>query len=66
LTSPEGIALSNTNIRRRVWGPAVAAVGLEGVHIHDLRHTGNQFTAMRVRIPGNSWSGWCTIASAPR
>ena len=23
----------------------VAAVGLEGVHIHDLRHTGNQFTA---------------------
>ena len=26
-------------------GPALAAVGLEGVHIHDLRHTGNQFTA---------------------
>jgi integrase len=44
-TSPEGTALSNTNFRRRVWGPAVAAVGLEGVHIHDLRHTGNQFTA---------------------
>jgi integrase len=40
-TSPEGTALSNTNFRRRVWGPAVAAVGLEGVHIHDLRHTGN-------------------------
>ena len=44
-TSPEGTALSNTNFRRRVWVPAVAAVGLEGVHIHDLRHTGNQFTA---------------------
>jgi integrase len=44
-TSPEGTALSSTNFRRRVWGPAVAAVGLEGVHIHDLRHTGNQFTA---------------------
>jgi integrase len=44
-TSPAGAALSNTNFRRRVWGPAVAAVGLEGVHIHDLRHTGNQFTA---------------------
>jgi len=44
-TSPEGTALSNTNFRRRVWGPALAAVGLEGVHIHDLRHTGNQFTA---------------------
>ena len=44
-TSPEGTALSNTNFRRRVWVPALAAVGLEGVHIHDLRHTGNQFTA---------------------
>ena len=44
-TSAEGMALSNTNFRRRVWGPALAAVGLEGVHIHDLRHTGNQFTA---------------------
>jgi integrase len=41
----EGAALSNTNFRRRVWVPALAAVGLEGVHIHDLRHTGNQFTA---------------------
>ncbi|HUC23931.1 MAG TPA: tyrosine-type recombinase/integrase [Streptosporangiaceae bacterium] len=44
-TSPEGFALSNSNFRRRVWAPALAAVGLEGVHIHDLRHTGNQFTA---------------------
>ena len=34
-TSPEGTALSNTNFRRRVWGPAVAAVGLEGVLGHD-------------------------------
>jgi integrase len=37
--------LSNTNFRRRVWVPALAAVGLEGIHIHDLCHTGNQFTA---------------------
>jgi integrase len=44
-TSPEGTALSNTNFRRRVWVPALAAIGLVGVHIHDLRHTGNQFTA---------------------
>jgi len=40
-TSPEGTALSNTNFRRRVWGPALAAVGLEGVHIHDLRRQGD-------------------------
>jgi integrase len=44
-TSPEGTALSNTNFRRRVWLPALAAVGLAEIHIHDLRHTGNQFTA---------------------
>ena len=25
--------------------PALKAVGLEGVHLHDLRHTGNQFSA---------------------
>jgi len=29
----------------RAWPLALAAVGLEGVHIHDLRHTGNKFTA---------------------
>jgi len=44
-TSPEGTALSNSNFRRRVWLPALAAVGLSAIHIHDLRHTGNQFTA---------------------
>jgi integrase len=44
-TSAEGTALSNTNFRRRVWVPALAATGLAGVHIHDLRHAGNQFTA---------------------
>ena len=27
-----------------MWGPALAAVSLEDVHIHDLRHTGNQFS----------------------
>jgi integrase len=26
-------------------GPALAAVSLDDVHIHDLRHTGNQFSA---------------------
>jgi hypothetical protein len=32
-------------VRRRVWVPALAVVGLEGIHFHDLRHTGNQLTA---------------------
>jgi integrase len=44
-TSPAGLALVNSNFRRRVWLPALAAVGLAEVHIHDLRHTGTQFTA---------------------
>jgi integrase len=37
--------LAHSNFRRCVWLPALAAVGLEGIHLHDLRHTGNQLTA---------------------
>ena len=44
-TSPEGLPLRYSNFYRRTWMPAVAAVGLDGVHFHDLRHTGNQFSA---------------------
>jgi integrase len=40
-----GSPLSHSNFRNRVWLPALAAVGLEGIHLHDLRHTGNQLTA---------------------
>ena len=43
--SSTGTPLSHSNFRRRVWLPALATVGLEGVHVHDLRHTGNQLTA---------------------
>ena len=43
--SSTGSPLAHSNFRRRVWLPALAAVGLEGVHLHDLRHTGNQLTA---------------------
>jgi integrase len=42
--SSTGTPLSHSNFRRRVWLPALATVGLEGVHVHDLRHTGNQLT----------------------
>jgi integrase len=44
-SSSTGSPLSHSNFRRRAWLPALAAVGLEGVHFHDLRHTGNQLTA---------------------
>jgi integrase len=40
-----GSPLAHSNFRSRVWLPALAAVGLEGVHLHDLRDTGNQLTA---------------------
>jgi integrase len=40
-----GTPLAHSNFRRRVWLPALAAIGLEGIHFHDLRHTGNQLTA---------------------
>jgi integrase len=44
-TSPEGAPLRHSNFYRRAWMPALKAVALEGVHLHDLRHTGNQLTA---------------------
>ena len=44
-SSSNGSPLSHSNFRQRVWLPALTAVGLEGVHLHDLRHTGNQLTA---------------------
>ena len=43
--SSTGSPLSHSNFRQRIWLPGLAAVGLEGVHLHDLRHTGNQLTA---------------------
>ena len=44
-TSPTGLPLRHGNFRRRVWLPALKAAGLSAIHFHDLRHTGNTFTA---------------------
>ena len=44
-TSPGGKPLRQSTFRRRVWAPALASVGLSGVHFHDLRHTGNTLSA---------------------
>jgi integrase len=44
-TSPDGKPLRHSNFYRRVWMPALVATSLAGTHFHDLRHTGNQFTA---------------------
>jgi integrase len=39
LTTPGGAVLRDTNWSNRVWRPAVARAGLDGVRPHDLRHT---------------------------
>ena len=44
-TSAEGGALRRSNFRTRVWLPATKAAGVEGLHFHDLPHTGNTLAA---------------------
>jgi integrase len=44
-TSPGGQLLRHSSFRNRVWIPAVAVTGLEGIHFHDLRHAGNHLVA---------------------
>jgi len=39
------LPLRHSNFYRRVWMPALTVLGLVGVHIQDLRHAGNHFTA---------------------
>jgi integrase len=38
-TAPQGGPLRLTVFRTRVWRPATSAAGLDGLRIHDLRHT---------------------------
>jgi integrase len=38
-TSPQGGPLRVTGFRYRIWRPATTAASLEGLRIHDLRHT---------------------------
>jgi integrase len=38
-TAPEGGPLRRSNYRHKVWLPAIARAGLDGLRFHDLRHT---------------------------
>jgi integrase len=38
-TGPQGGPLRIANLRNRIWRPATTAAGLDGLRIHDLRHT---------------------------
>jgi integrase len=42
---PLGGPLREGNFVTEVWGPARRAVGVPGLHFHDLRHTGNNLAA---------------------
>jgi Phage integrase family len=43
---PSGAALRRSNFGKMSgWSHAVRSVGAEGLHFHDLRHTGNTFAA---------------------
>lgn len=44
-TSTRGRPIRDSHFRQRVWRPAADALGLTGVHVHDLRHMGNILSA---------------------
>jgi integrase len=50
-TGPRGGILRRGNFRRGAgWAKAVAALGVPGLHFHDLRHTGNTLAAPGVSL----------------
>ncbi len=45
-TGSRGGVLRRSNFRRAVkWSEAVTAIGVPGLHFHDLRHTGDSLAA---------------------
>jgi len=62
---PEGTPLRRENFRRRVWYPAVAAVGMEGFRFHDLRHTNATPAAESGASLARSWLASVTPQQLP-
>jgi integrase len=49
-TGEQGGAIRRPNFNQRVkWTATVTAIGLKGVHFHDLRHSGNTCAAQAAR-----------------
>ena len=44
-TGDRGAPLDRNNFRARVWQPATKAAGLDGLRMHDLRHTAGTLAA---------------------
>jgi integrase len=57
-----GTPLRHSSFYRCAWLPAVAKVGLPGIHFHDLRHAGNTLTETGRVASGASWQGIGQIA----
>lgn len=57
-----GSPLRAASFRTRVWRPATRAAGLEGLRIHDLRHTAVAlWIAAGGRSPGGRHPGWAHV-----
>jgi integrase len=50
-TTSSGAPLRSSNFRQRIWLPAVEACGLDGLRVHDLRHTAASLAAMSGANP---------------
>lgn len=63
-TSPSGGPVSRSTFWPQVWKPAVTAAGLDGLRIHDLRHT---YVSLMVAAGANpkevsTWAGHSTVS----
>ena len=52
-------------VLQRAWDEARVKVGMEHLHFHDLRHTGNTLAAATGASTGSSWLGWAMPAPKP-
>jgi integrase len=58
--SSQGRHLRRSNFNRRVWQPATRAAWIEGLRVHDLRHTAGPWPRPPAARSGRSWIGWAT------
>jgi integrase len=48
------------------WPHVVEALGMPGLHVHDLRHTGTSSPPTAGPGCATSWRAWATTPSGPR
>ncbi len=60
-TGPKGGLLRRSNFQSQ-WRAALEHAGVEGVHFHDLRHTGNTLTVVRRVASDATWGSIRRVA----